>query len=326
MIDGKIADLISLVRRNLFQWRLRETAKVELLAMSENATFSVSDDNGRRIIRVYRQGYHTDAEISSELAWQRAIEQSGIVTVPHVYKTLSDTFLVSSGCSRLACFTFMHGYEPSPNNDLIYWFYKLGVISARLHCQSNSWQMPYGFTRKHWTYETMIGRQAYWGDWRNAVGLTGRDREILELCDRSLRHITSLFPRDKANYGLIHGDLRLANLLVNNDHLVAIDFDDCGFSWHALDLANSLSFIEDNPLVPELIEAWFQGYQQIMPVLSEMRMMMPHLIMMRRIQLCAWLSSHSLVPTALALGKTFVRGTIELAERYLTTQNLRSVQ
>src|SRR5262249_38476611 len=50
------------------------TASIELLNVSENATFLVSDpDAGPSVLRVHRHGYHTEPEIASELAWMDAL-------------------------------------------------------------------------------------------------------------------------------------------------------------------------------------------------------------------------------------------------------------
>src|ERR1700678_1387766 len=49
-------------------------AAAELLTVSENATFLVSDpDAGPSVLRVHALGYPTEQEISSELAWVEAL-------------------------------------------------------------------------------------------------------------------------------------------------------------------------------------------------------------------------------------------------------------
>lgn len=314
-----ISELTDLIRNNLKQWNLNQNSEISLLTVSENATFIIKYDNTLHIIRVYRNNYHTDHEIHSELLWLQAIEQSSIVSVPHLYISQNGEKFIHCGAQnqRLACFNFKQGIEPKVDNNLNLWFTKLGEISAKLHQQSQQWQKPQGFIRKHWHYETMIGSQAYWGNWRAALGLTISEHKILEQCDAALKNKALTFPRDKKHYGLIHSDLRLANLLVNDQELIAIDFDDCGFSWFGLDLANALSFIEDDPIVPKLINAWYQGYALVRPVPDEMRAMMPHLIMMRRMQLTAWLASHSEVETAQQLGTHYNHATVKLAENYI---------
>lgn len=321
MMDQATTELLTLARTNLHQWNVPESADIDLLTISENATFVVKWGLTKRIIRVYRPHYHTNSEISSELLWLQAIERSGIVPVPHLFLSKTGKLFVEDNSLRLACFSFIEGHEPQTDNNLVGWFTLLGNISARLHQQSKGWEKPQDFTRKNWTYETMLGKNASWGNWQNVKGLSSDDRKILEQCDQTLKRLSFAFPKDKAHYGLIHGDLRLANLLVNGENLAAIDFDDCGFSWFGLDLANSLSFIEDHPLVPALINAWFQGYGQVMPVQDEMKDMIPHLMMMRRMQLTAWLTTHNITPTAKKLGTTFPNGTVKLAQTYLEMFN-----
>ena len=53
-------------------------------------------------------------------------------------------------------------------------------------------------------------------------------------------------------FGLVHADIRLANLLVDGGHVRVIDFDDSGFTWFMYDFATTVSFMEDHPRVPEL--------------------------------------------------------------------------
>src|ERR1700683_508821 len=58
---------------------------IELLNVSENATFLVSDpDAGPSVLRVHRLGYHTEPEIASELAWMDALRAEAGVRTPRV--------------------------------------------------------------------------------------------------------------------------------------------------------------------------------------------------------------------------------------------------
>ena len=60
-------------------------------------------------------------------------------------------------------------------------------------------------------------------------------------------------------FGLVHADIRLANLLVDDGHVRVIDFDDCGFAWFMYDFATTVSFMEDHPRVPELRDGVARG-------------------------------------------------------------------
>lgn len=125
-------------------------------------------------------------------------------------------------------------------------------------------------------------------------------------------------PRER--FGLIHADMRLANLLVEGDILKLLDFDDCAYSWHLFDLAASLSFIEGRPDVPDLIAAWIEGYRAVStahPFEEADVAVIPSLIMMRRLQLTAWLATRRDSDPVPALLSAWKQDTLALAVRYL---------
>src|SRR5215470_2029221 len=51
---------------------------MELVSLSENATFRVATDSGDYVLRLHRPGYHTRAELDSERMWIRALLDAGI--------------------------------------------------------------------------------------------------------------------------------------------------------------------------------------------------------------------------------------------------------
>jgi Ser/Thr protein kinase RdoA (MazF antagonist) len=118
-------------------------------------------------------------------------------------------------------------------------------------------------------------------------------------------------------FGLVHADLRLANLLIDRGRLGIIDFDDCGFSWFFYDFAAAVSFMEHEPIVAELQNAWLEGYRRITPVSEADEAMLPVFVMLRRMLLTAWIASHSDAETARRLGTEYTEGTVAMGERFL---------
>src|SRR5439155_16935214 len=148
----------------------------------------------------------------------------------------------------------------------------------------------------------------------------GRDqRELLGRLDAVLRRRLEAFGRGPERFGLVHADIRLANLLVDGDHVRVIDFDDCGFSWFMYDFATTVSFIEDHPQVPELKEAWVEGYRSVAPLDPANEAELDTFVMLRRLLLVAWIGSHHEFDTEAAeFGGGFTSGSCTLAERYLS--------
>ena len=147
--------------------------------------------------------------------------------------------------------------------------------------------------RKVWNFDATVGKDMLWGDWRNSLGLDDDGRVMLGRCVEKLRDSLEAYGRGEDQFGLIHADLRLANLLIEGDRITAIDFDDCGFGWFMYDFAAAISFIETSPQIPALQKAWLAGYRKI-GVLSDADVrILPTMIMLRRILLTAWVASHS---------------------------------
>jgi Ser/Thr protein kinase RdoA (MazF antagonist) len=163
----------------------------------------------------------------------------------------------------------------------------------------------------------MIGPNGYWGPWRAAIGLDRAGGAVLDEALLLIRERIGRFGAGAERFGLIHADLRLANLLVDGTHLRIIDFDDCGFSWFLYDFATAVSFIEHEPIVPQLLDAWSAGYRRIAPLEAEEIAEIPTFVVLRRILLSAWLASHAEVPFARQFGSAYTEGTVRLAQQLL---------
>lgn len=322
--DAFLARLEAGVRGTLPSWGLPEDAAVRLLTISENATYLAEGADGARlVIRVHRPAYHTQAEIASELAWISALRDSGTVVTPRPVPGLDGRLLHAfddgGQVRHVVAFEFMSGKEPDPSDDLPKWYGKLGAITARLHAHSRRFAPPPGFARKHWTFDTTVGDHAYWGDWRAGLGLDEAGRALLERTAARLAADTAAYGAGADRFGLVHCDMRPANLLVEGDRLGVIDFDDCGFSWFVYDFAAAVSFLEHEPFLPDLLAAWVEGYRTVAPLEKSDEAAIPTFVMLRRLQLTAWIASHAETPTAQSMGVPYTHGTLDLAERYLTS-------
>ena len=82
-----------------------------------------------------------------------------------------------------------------------------------MHLHARAWRRPPGFTRLTWDFETSLGERApHWGRWRDGMGL---DREKEALFARTVAAVgrrLAAYGKGPGRFGLIHCDLRLANL------------------------------------------------------------------------------------------------------------------
>ena len=319
-----VVGLDHLVDRSLPRWDIPSAARARLINVSENATYLVEDGVGfKSILRVHRPNYHTRRAIECELAWSTALGREGGVATPALFTGRDGEAIqtVSSGVSgeerHMVMFAFVDGSEPDPNQNLIQPFKQLGRMAALTHDHSMRWHKPSPFVRPYWVEETVFGDSAIWGDWRAAPRVDWEIRAALERLETAVVSRLRAFGKQPERFGLIHADMRLANLLIDKAEPRLIDFDDCGFGWFLYDFAASISFMEDHPQVPELKHAWVEGYRTKRDLPDADEREIDTFVMFRRMALLAWIGTHSEVETARQLAPTFAEGTAKLAEAYL---------
>ncbi len=297
-----------------------------LLSVSENATYLVEGRSQRTVLRVHRDGYHSRNQIESELTWSEAMRQAGVVDTAAVIQSRTGerveavSTLDGSTWRHCVMFEFLDGEEPAADA-IVQEFGRLGTVTAKMHRFTRTWTPPRTFDRMVWNYETILGDSPHWGRWQDGQGVEEPGAELLARTAEVIRGHLDRYGVGPDRFGLIHADMRLANLIVGTDassRTNVIDFDDCGFSWYMYDLAAALSFIEDRSDVEDAVDQWIEGYQQVMPLGAADIAIIPTMIMMRRILLVAWLGSHPSADLASELGRPFTEVTYTLAERYLS--------
>ncbi len=324
--DDVAARLDPVARRALAEYGVPSGATLTLLNVSENATYAVDDpaSGQRTVLRIHRHGYHDGAAIESELAWLDALREEAGVRTPHVLPTPDGRRLLamdedgSPDPRHVVHFEWLPGSEPTPADEgLSGSFELLGALTARMHEHARSWRRPEGFRRFAWDYDGAFGASARWGRWQDGIAVGAAEREVLGRLDDILRTRLARFGVGAERYGLVHADLRLANLLVDGDSTYVIDFDDCGLGWFLYDFGAAVSFFEHDPRVPELADAWVRGYRSVRPLPVEDEAEIPMFVMMRRLLLVAWIGSHSGTELAQSMGAEYTAVSCDLAEHYL---------
>lgn len=318
--------LQTLASKSLSLWSLPADATCRLINISENATFIVEANDGyQSILRIHRPNYHSHLAIESELAWMNHLGTYGGVVTPATIPGVDGNAIQELDIEGLpdkrfiVMFEFIEGEEPDQNINLAPAFEELGEIAAKTHLHSLSWNKPVDFERLVWNVDAVFGAEPTWGNWRNSPRLTATSEAVMQRLEETITLRLNAFGSGPERYGLIHADMRLANLLVHEGSTRLIDFDDCGFGWYLYDFATGVSFMEDHPQVPALKLAWVKGYRKIRNLSAKEEQEIDTFVMLRRMALCAWIGSHSEVDIAQELSPDFVAVTVKLAEKYLGT-------
>ena len=314
---------VEVAEQALSHYDLPLNTSVRLVCLSENETYKVEAPSGQRwALRVQRPGYQSRNTLASEIAWLVALRHDGVVATPVPVLGLNGEWVQTvriegAGSRNVVLFAWEKGAQPTIDMDLRQCSRSLGEIAAKMHDHSSRWTRPVGFERFTWDFEATLGSVARWGRWRDGLGMDSARIALFGKTVELIRSRLGAYGTAPDRFGLVHGDLRLANLLLHEGEVKVVDFDDCGFSWYMYDVAAVVSFYEHLPVVPELIQHLLQGYRTVRAVSQVEEEEIPTFLMLRRLLLVAWVGSHPEADLPRALGVRFTDQTVALCSNYL---------
>lgn len=205
---------------------------------------------------------------------------------------------------------------------------QVGTIMAKIHLQSLHWRKPAYYQRISWGYDATFGKKNNFYDtsYRDADCLNGEDFRMLDLCRETIHDRLALYGERPDRYGMIHSDMRTANLLKEGGRITVLDFDDCGMGWYMYDVAGAVALMEHRSDLGEIVDEILKGYESIRPLSEEDKDEIPTFIMMRRVGMLEGLiyrigsvmggsgEAAELTPEILAF---YAKGTVELARKYV---------
>jgi Ser/Thr protein kinase RdoA (MazF antagonist) len=311
--------LLELAHRSLQLYHLAPATNLRMINLSENATFKLECDDGLMFaLRIHREGYHTREAIASELAWLIDLRAKNVAITP-VPVAGRDGELIQKMDRHIVLFRWEAGLEPSITGDLARPFEILGETAARMHLHAKEWQRHLWFTRHVWNFETALGEQnPHWGRWREGLGVDSAMADMFARTVALIGRRLAAYGKTRDNFGLVHADMRLANLLIDGEQVKVLDFDDSGFSWFMYDAATTVSFYEHEPQVPDLIESWKQGYRRFTELSVHDEKEIQTFLMLRRLLLVAWIGTRRETDLAKSMGVSYSQSTVGLCEDYLT--------
>ncbi len=316
-------------RDALRHWNLQDAA-LHLIKYRENAVFRVEQNGIRRALRVHRQGYHSDAELRSELQWMQALAAAGI-SVPKFIPTESDESFVSHaaddlpGDIQIDLFEWIDGQQLGSVEEGIAdaasvaeTYAAIGELAARVHNQAVTWELPPGFVRHAWDAEGLAGEQPFWGRFWNLAAASKAEKELLvKGRDRVYGELRKL-AKSPGSYSMIHADFVAENVLVDADQVRLIDFDDAGFGWHLFELATSLFFIQGEPYFDEAQDSLIAGYRSHRQLTDEQLELLPLFFLARGFTYVAWVHTRQETETAKELTPMLLAMACRLTENYLS--------
>lgn len=318
----------ALAWRALESWDLRVDT-MTLASSGENTVFVLGTATGpSHVLRIHRFGYHSLAELESEVRWMTALGEAGI-PVPPPIRTRAGRSHATVACDD------PHGYRhvgvmgwlpgtvlgdviESARDDAAVFacFRRLGQVIARMHDQAVHWRVPASFTRPSLDAEALMGEAPHWGPFWTAPMLTRAQRALFDRVRAALRSELEQLDRTPRNWSLIHADLHAWNVLVDGQRASVIDFDDAAFGWHAFDLAVALYPWVDDPRFEHMRDELLSGYRGQRALSGTMESEVAMFLVVRSLMVIGWMWARPEIQPERRLPARITLA-VRLAERWL---------
>lgn len=306
--------------------------ELSLIKYRENAVFKVVTEDGEPFaLRLHRPGYHDDAALRSELQWLEALAGVG-VAVPRVIPTADGRRLVVAGEGEAACradlIAWVDGRPMEELDDggevdltrLLAVYRRVGQVAAQLHNHATTWTLPQGFRRHAWDLDGLVGERPFWGRFWELASLTDEQRGLLHEARAWLQRGLAAYGQSPERYGLIHADLVVENVLVDDERVHLIDFDDAGFGWHLFELATVLYHIQDKPYFESAREALVAGYRELRALPDDELAHLPLFMVARGVTYLGWVQERQETATARELTPHLIRLACQTIRRHMARQ------
>jgi Ser/Thr protein kinase RdoA (MazF antagonist) len=272
--SGQIRRLRRLVDVVLPHYNIHD-AKITLLQYEDNAVYHIATHSGEQfVLRISAADGHTAAEQLSEMQWLTALRHEAGLLVPDPVQTIDGEFLITVEATGVPAprhcvlFRWIAG-EPLVRELRPDTAKNIGIFTACLHRHAEHFVPPAGFIRPVLGWEQLFGVSSILGTRSHAVlVLTETERALLTEVGYRLREELQTIEATVPPQGLIHGDLHRDNILIKDEQVGVIDFDDCAWGHYLLDIASLLEAIQRRVASNQhdyliIREAYLKGYNQV---------------------------------------------------------------
>jgi Ser/Thr protein kinase RdoA (MazF antagonist) len=207
----------------------------------ENCSVSDINSGSNKVYKIDKKGQNYYLRISirdyeyilAEIDWLMFFEDS--VKVPRLYKSINnkiiETFHEDGKTYAICAFYELPGVIWDKNNAAA-WnetvIYNWGNTMGKMHRLTKNYRPQNASLKRKDFADDLVPLEIY--------------KDIPSVYNKMarLQNEILLLPRDIDSYGLIHSDMDQYNMLIDNNEISLLDFDDCQYGFYALDIGIAL--------------------------------------------------------------------------------------
>ena len=240
------------------------SVELKFLKHLENTTFKLSTEQGDFLLRVYCGLQNTVQDIESEAKIIEYLISCNDYSYQKPIYNNSNRFVSISEASGISKPVSILSWIDSPIighqvKDLSL-FEKLGKLIACIHNKLADWQKPIDLKRPMLDADGLMGKNGAFGYANLAYKYFARETiSLFESVSQRLIDFETVAGKETKIFGIIHGDLHLNNVILYQNTLIPIDFDDSAWGYYIYDLAVILTNYSDMAEYSVIKTNLFQG-------------------------------------------------------------------
>jgi Ser/Thr protein kinase RdoA (MazF antagonist) len=245
-------------------------------------------------------------------------------SVPDAIAAKDNRFVIAHDGDHFTAVSWVSGKTMSdvlssdPSVDRITQIYHdLGVRLAEFHDTADAWSPPKNFSRHSWDRLGLVGAQPFWGRFWDNPDLLPDERyiftQIQDQMNEALSHL-----EDTLDYGLIHADLIPDNVMIDENDITFLDFDDCGFGFRLFDIATILLKQIETHDFQDKAKALMEGYRTRRDLDPRFVLMF---LVLRSLTYVGWIVDRPNIENAAARSRHFIERARLLSEQFMGNEN-----
>jgi len=252
-----------IAERILAHWE-HDQGSAQFFRFSANFVYVFRKGGERYFLRFADSTERTRVAIEAEMAILHWIATKGM-TVATSIQSKNGQYVESVetdlGTFHAVVFAGLQGTQMNIEELDTFQFEKWGATLGKLHAIMHLYR------------DASLSARSTWRDHLELARLYVPKDEAAVLSE--LEQITSLLstlPITETNFGIVHFDFELDNLVWQDDVIAMLDFDDCSYYWYVADIAFALGDLFDNHIDPSnaFLQAFIHGYSEQYPLDNEL--------------------------------------------------------
>lgn len=234
---------------------------IHFIQLSEHGTFRIECDGGDQFLLRIHSGNKPREAALSELEWLAALKSKNVALSEPVANRagvfITDTATNDGQRFYATLLKWTEGNFLGRGEHTEESLRKIGAMMAKIHEASLDFKPSVGFSRHTWDI------RSFRRDWEHLRAhrrsfISDQDFELYVAAFAKAIEQIETFGIDKQNYGIIHADLHIGNIVFQQGEPYPIDFGRCGFGYHLYDIAQATMGLE-----PPQVVFFMEGYTRI---------------------------------------------------------------